>query len=150
MKKKKDFSFAVKKVLDSTINRKTKITSNVCNPHYTPKTFAQQMYNTGQRRARLPLELSSPLQMLPSIALISIVILGIIFPPTELAFFKSVFQTPTPWFEKIVEGYFFIIGLWSFTLITKDFTLKLWLQTIGVFVIQHLMLAIGYLRGLFG
>lgn len=143
---KKDFSFAVKKVLESTINRK--VTSVVPDFHYTPKTFAQQMYNTGRSRAKFPLGFITLLHILPSMGLISIILLGIIFPPTEISFFRNVFQTPTPWFEKIIEVYLFLIGLWSFILIAKVFTLKLWLQTISVFVIQHLMLAIGYLRGL--
>jgi hypothetical protein len=145
---KKDFSFAVKKVLDVTIYRKTKKLYTVHDIN-TPKTFAKRMYNIGRSRAKLPLGFSTIQYMFPSIALIFIILLGLIFPPIEFTFFKSVYETTNPWFEKTIEAYFFLIGLWSFVLLSKEFTLKLWLQIIVVFVIQHLMFAIGYLRGFF-
>lgn len=87
-------------------------------------------------------------EALPTLGLIGFIILGLLFPPTEFTFFKSIFQTTNPWFEKVLEMYLFIISLWSMVLLVKDFTPKLWLQTICAFIIQHLAWAAGYIKGL--
>jgi len=120
--------------------------------HHTPKTFAKQMYSYAWSRGHLlkTKHIFTPLHALPSLALIGLIIISLLFPPYELTFFKSIFETSIPHslFEKLLEAYLFLVGLWSFILISKDFTLKLWLQTISAFIIQHLSWAVGYLKGL--
>ena len=116
----------------------------------TPKSFAKQMFGYGWSRGRLlkVRHIFTPTHMVPSLALISLVILGILYPPTTFSFLTSVFRSPQSWFEKTIEAYLFFIGLLSFTLISKEFTPKLWFQVFGAFIIQHLSWAVGYLYGL--
>lgn len=117
----------------------------------TPKSFAKQMFGYGWSRGRLLKirHIFTPTHMVPSLALITLTILAILYPPTTFSFFSSVLRSPPAWFEKVVESYLFLIGLFSFVLISKEFTPKLWLQTFYAFIIQHLSWALGYLYGLF-
>ena len=115
----------------------------------SPKSFAKQMYGYGWSRGRLLKirHIFTLTHMLPSLALISLIIFGILYPPTTFSFLTSVFRSPQSWFEKVIEVYLFLIGLLSFTLISKEFAPKLWFQVFGAFIIQHLSWAVGYLHG---
>jgi len=114
------------------------------------KSFAKEMFGYGWSRARLlkKTHIFTPFHALPSLALLFLIALGILYPPTTFSFATSFLVVPQSWFEKAIEMYLFLIGLFSFVLISKEFTFKLWLQTIGAFIIQHLSWAIGYLKGL--
>ena len=119
--------------------------------NHTLKSFAKQMFWYGWSRGRLlkKKHIFTPLHMLPSLALLGLIVLGILFPPLEFTFSKSLFDLYyPPWFEKVVEVYLFFVSLWSFVLIAKVFTLKLWLQTIGAFIIRDVSWAVGWLKGL--
>jgi len=104
----------------------------------------KQTFNYARTQADFTLK-----NFLPTLGLFGFIVLAILFPPTELTFFKSIFLTSNPWFEKAVEMYIFIISLWSLVLTSKRFTLKLWLQTILSFIIHHLSWSLGFLSALF-
>lgn len=117
---------------------------------YTPKSFARQMYNYGWSRARLlkTRHIFTPLHIIPTVGWMLLVILLFLYPPSTFAFPHSVFTTGLALFEKSLESYFFLVSIWSFVLVAKVFTPKLWLQTIGAFIIHHISWALGYLVGL--
>jgi len=119
--------------------------------NHTPHSFAKQMYWYAWSRSRLLKikKIFSPLHALPSLTLLFLIILGLLFPPVQITFFHSLLTlTYPPILEKIVEIYLFLIALWSFVLTSNTFTLKLWLQTISAFIIQHFSWSLGYLKGL--
>lgn len=119
--------------------------------NYTLHSWAKQMYGYAWSRARLlkVKKIFSPLHALPSLTLLLLIILGLLFPPLQITFFQSLLTlTFLPVFEKIVEIYLFLVVLWSFVLISQNFTVKLWFQTITAFIIQHLSWSVGYIKGL--
>ena len=118
--------------------------------NYSPKSFAKEMYGYAWSRGRLAKKahIVTLQHMLPSLALIALIILGVLFPPIFFSFQTSFLTVPPSWFEKVIEIYLFVMGLWSFVLVSTEFTFRLWLQTVGTFLIQHGTWAIGYLKGL--
>jgi len=144
---KYDFSYVCKLVLTTSY---TKNISDV-DHNFTVINFAKYIY-THARESGQSLRKTknfSPLQIFPSLMLALFLVTLILFPPLEFAFAKSVFAlTHPPWFEKIVEVYLFLISLWSFVLMSKTFTLRLWLQTISAFIIRDISWAVGYVKGI--